>query len=220
VHGPACAPEALANNVAVINIEMRNCSKITSERMMEAIKTKTHAEHRRSAQRYAAEDGHPQGSPIFFSLSSSQYAGERIHEFSRTAHHFLTRFKFDLIVMPTHAGRFQRALLGSTTARVLSDADCPVLTMQHTAIVGPRSLEHRKWACAIGLSMDSEGVLRYARDAALRVGAKLSVIHETQSRRARQGLDALGREGLQLRPAAAPNTIRRRFSRSQLFCNL
>jgi nucleotide-binding universal stress UspA family protein len=85
--------------------------------------------------------------------------------------------KFDLIVMPTHAGRFRRALLGSTTARVLSHADCPVLTMQHTAIVGPRSLEHRKWVCGIGLSMDSEAVLCYARDAALGVGAKLSVIH-------------------------------------------
>lgn len=89
--------------------------------------------------------------------------------------------EFDLIVMPTHSGRFRRALLGSTTARVLSDAGCPVLTMQHTAIVGPRSLEHRTWVCAIELSGDSERVLRYALDAAFAVRAKLSVIHVIQA---------------------------------------
>ena len=30
---------------------------------------------------------------------------------------------FDLIIMPTHAGRFRRMLLGSTTAKVLNDAE-------------------------------------------------------------------------------------------------
>src|SRR5262245_4445685 len=39
--------------------------------------------------------------------------------------------RFDLIVMPTHAGRFRRMLLGSTTAKVLSDSGCPVLTTEH-----------------------------------------------------------------------------------------
>src|SRR6476660_4636528 len=39
--------------------------------------------------------------------------------------------KFDLIVMPTHAGRFRRFLLGSTTAKVLNDSQCPVLTTDH-----------------------------------------------------------------------------------------
>jgi hypothetical protein len=29
---------------------------------------------------------------------------------------------FDLIVMPTHAGRFRRMALGSTTAKVINDA--------------------------------------------------------------------------------------------------
>jgi len=38
----------------------------------------------------------------------------------------------DLIVMPTHAhGRFRRFLLGSVTAKVLHDTDCPVLTGVH-----------------------------------------------------------------------------------------
>src|SRR6266446_6754226 len=33
---------------------------------------------------------------------------------------------FDLIVMPTHSGKFRRMLLGSTAAKVLDDAECPV----------------------------------------------------------------------------------------------
>lgn len=85
--------------------------------------------------------------------------------------------KFDLITMPTHAGRFRQMLLGSTTARVLNEADCPVLTTQHAATGGPRSLEHRNWVCGIGLSSDSDRVLNYARNASLMAGAKLSVIH-------------------------------------------
>ena len=47
--------------------------------------------------------------------------------------------RFDLILMPTHAGRFRRMLLGSTTARVLNEASCPVLTMQHAETAAPRS---------------------------------------------------------------------------------
>ena len=69
---------------------------------------------------------------------------------------------FDLIVMPTHAGLFRRTLLGSTTAKVLNDADCPVLITQHAETISPRQLEHREWVCAIGLNADSQRVLRYA----------------------------------------------------------
>lgn len=89
--------------------------------------------------------------------------------------------KFDLIMMPTHAGRFRRMLLGSTTAKVLNASDCPVLTAQHAAAIAPRPLEHRKWVCALGLSSDSERVLRYATEAALAAGADLSLIHVNEA---------------------------------------
>ena len=59
--------------------------------------------------------------------------------------------KFDLIMVSTHAGRFRRLLLGSTTAKVLNYTDCPVLTTEHAETIVLRSLEHRKWVCAIGL---------------------------------------------------------------------
>jgi nucleotide-binding universal stress UspA family protein len=84
---------------------------------------------------------------------------------------------FDLIVMPTHAGRFRRMLLGSTTAKVLDDASCQVLTTEHAESTVPRPLEHRVWVCALSLGPDSERVLRIASHAAAEVRAKLSLVH-------------------------------------------
>lgn len=84
---------------------------------------------------------------------------------------------FDLIIMPTHAGFFRRTLLGSTTAKVLNDADCPVLTTQHAETISPRQIDHREWVCAIGFGADSERVLRYASRAAEAVHAHLTLVH-------------------------------------------
>ena len=86
---------------------------------------------------------------------------------------------FDLIIMPTHAGRFRQMLLGSTTAKVLNDADCPVMTTEHAEAVIPRTLKHRVWVCGIDLSQDSERVLRLASHAADEASAKLVVVHAT-----------------------------------------
>jgi len=85
--------------------------------------------------------------------------------------------RFDLIIMPTHAGVFRRTLLGSTTAKVLNDTDCPVLTTQHAETISPRQLEHREWVCAIGLNADSERVLRFTSQAAKDVHANLTLVH-------------------------------------------
>jgi|ERR1700683_2239191 len=87
---------------------------------------------------------------------------------------------FDLIVMPTHAGRFRRMLLGSTTAKVLFDADCPVLTSEYAETMAPKPLASRTWLCAISLNDGSERVLRAAAEAAGATGARLSVIHAIQ----------------------------------------
>ena len=84
---------------------------------------------------------------------------------------------FDLIAMPTHAGVFRRMLLGSTTAKVLNDADCPVLTTQHAETISPRPLEHREWVCAIGLTADSMRALRYASELAETFHVNLTLIH-------------------------------------------
>ena len=87
---------------------------------------------------------------------------------------------FDLIIMPTHAGRFRRMLLGSTTAKVLADADCLVLTSDHAEMIAPKPLETRNWLCAMSLNDDSERVLRAAAEAGEAAGARLSLIHAIQ----------------------------------------
>ena len=84
---------------------------------------------------------------------------------------------FDLVVMPTHAGRFRGLLLGSTTGKVLSRVPCPVLTTKHAETIVPAPLAHRAWVCAVSLSPDSWRVLAFASRVAATVGAKLFVIH-------------------------------------------
>jgi nucleotide-binding universal stress UspA family protein len=88
---------------------------------------------------------------------------------------------FDLIIMPTHTGTFRRMLLGSTTAKVLNDADCPVLTSTHALTIAPRPLEHREYLCTIGLGENSERVLSYARQMALQAHVQLRIIHAIQT---------------------------------------
>jgi nucleotide-binding universal stress UspA family protein len=89
----------------------------------------------------------------------------------------VARNGFDLIIMPTHAGTFRRMLLGSTTAKVLNDADCPVVTSRHAETIAPRPLAHREWLCAIGLGEDSKRVLHYAHQIAKQAQANLIIIH-------------------------------------------
>jgi nucleotide-binding universal stress UspA family protein len=89
--------------------------------------------------------------------------------------------KFDLIIMPTHTGIFRQMLLGSTTAKVINDADCPILTSRHAQTIAPRPLEHREWLCAIGLSSNSERVLRFSSQVAAQGHAKLSILHAVQA---------------------------------------
>ena len=49
--------------------------------------------------------------------------------------------KMDLIMMPTHGyGPFRRFILGSVTAKVLHDADCPVYRNERTFLLAPSRL--------------------------------------------------------------------------------
>jgi len=104
-------------------------------------------------------------------------AGDPAAEIVREAR----RGRFDVIMMPTHAGTFRRMLLGSTTAKVLDGANCPIVTSRHAETIAPRPLEHREWLCAIGLGEESERVLRYAHPLAQEAGAQLRIIHAVQS---------------------------------------
>ena len=124
-------------------------------------------------------------------------AGDPVRAISSAA----KKGNFDLIVMPTHAGRFRRMFLGSTTAGVLNEASCPVMTMQH-AEAPPRSAEHRRWVCAIGLSSDSERVLDFAKRVSSAAAAELSVIHAVPEGNGRSDTLMLSEEGMARRHIA------------------
>jgi len=63
----------------------------------------------------------------------------------------------DIITMPTHGyGPFRRFILGSNTAKVLHDADCPVWTGVHLEVVPAlASLPFRSILCAVDLGPQS-----------------------------------------------------------------
>lgn len=87
--------------------------------------------------------------------------------------------KFDLIVMPTHGyGPFRRFLLGSVTAKVLHDADCPVWTGPHMETAPPYpKISFRKILCALDLGPYSRTVLEWAWNFGREYGADLDVVH-------------------------------------------
>jgi nucleotide-binding universal stress UspA family protein len=89
----------------------------------------------------------------------------------------------DLIVMATHGyGPFRRFILGSVTAKVLHDADCPVWTGAHLPAVpageqASQQVPVKQIVCAVDLSSYSENVLDWAARLAKSFDARLFVIH-------------------------------------------
>jgi len=69
----------------------------------------------------------------------------------------------DLIMMPSHGlSAFRRYVLGSVTAKVLHDADCPVWTGVHIEEVRPSEQPFRKILCAVDLGPQSAKALAWA----------------------------------------------------------
>jgi len=85
----------------------------------------------------------------------------------------------DLIVMPTHGyGPFRRFILGSNTAKVLHDADCPVWTGVHLEDApAALSIPIRNVLCAVDLGPQSAQTLAWAANLAREFGARLTLLH-------------------------------------------
>src|ERR1051326_3746814 len=85
----------------------------------------------------------------------------------------------DLILMPTHAyGRFRRFLLGSVTAKVLHDAECPVWTgvpSEDNPFVTPPSFD--SIVCAVDSDRTCCPLISRARELTEALGASLQVVH-------------------------------------------
>ena len=94
---------------------------------------------------------------------------------------FAHREHTDIIVMPTHGyGPFRRFILGSNTAKVLHDADCPVWTGVHLE----ESLKDAEAPlasvlCAVDLGAQSSKTLFWAALLARAFGARLTLMHAT-----------------------------------------
>lgn len=87
----------------------------------------------------------------------------------------------DLIMMPTLGlGGFRRFLLGSVTAKVLHDADCPVWTGVHLENAPPlEKIEIHNVLCAVNLDAHARKVLEGASELAEEYRADLTVVHVT-----------------------------------------
>jgi nucleotide-binding universal stress UspA family protein len=87
----------------------------------------------------------------------------------------------DLVMMPTHGmGAFRRFLIGSVTAKVLHDLDCPVWTGAHTEAAPPLEQIHcRRILCAVDLKDRSQNVLEWAAWLAGEQQAELRIVHAT-----------------------------------------
>ncbi|SPE38157.1 UspA domain protein [Candidatus Sulfopaludibacter sp. SbA3] len=94
-----------------------------------------------------------------------------------------------LIVMPTHGhGPFRRFLLGSVTAKVIHDAECPVWTGPHMEDAPlPETICFCRVLCAVDLGLDSRAVLGWASAFAREYGSELATVHAIPSSNTRLG---------------------------------
>jgi nucleotide-binding universal stress UspA family protein len=84
-----------------------------------------------------------------------------------------------IIVMPTHGyGPFRRFILGSNTAKVLHDADCPVWTGVHMPeSLATAAIPLRRVLCAVDLGPRSERTYAWAAWLAGEFQAQLTLMH-------------------------------------------
>lgn len=101
-----------------------------------------------------------------------------------SAHHV------DLIMIPTQGmGIYRRLILGSTSAKVLHDADCPVWTGVHLENAPPlEAVVCQRILCAVDLKPAGAGVLDWASHLAEEYRAALTLLHVAPGGASRQKL--------------------------------
>jgi nucleotide-binding universal stress UspA family protein len=84
-----------------------------------------------------------------------------------------------LVMMPTRgSSAFRRFLLGSVTAKVLHDVNCPVWTSSHVTDAHPAvSVIPEVIVCAVDRTSQGDAISRWAADLAWNLRARLIVVH-------------------------------------------
>jgi nucleotide-binding universal stress UspA family protein len=102
----------------------------------------------------------------------------------------------DLIIMPTQGmGVYRRLIIGSISAKVLHDADCPVWSSVHTEKAPPHEkIRYHHICCAVDLRPQNAKVLEWACRFAKAYRAKLSLVHAGERAAAEQILAGLQKE--------------------------
>lgn len=113
----------------------------------------------------------------YFSVKFAIERGEAAQEIARYA----CANQSDLIVMPTRGmGLYRRLTLGSNTAKVLHDAECPVWTGIHLKNAPPLGQIHfRKVVCALDFLVNSSAILDWANGFTKEYQAELTLVHAT-----------------------------------------
>jgi nucleotide-binding universal stress UspA family protein len=85
----------------------------------------------------------------------------------------------DLVMMPTDGmSLYDRLMLGSVTARMLTELECPVWTDVHSDVAPAlEAIRLRKVLCAVDLTYRSRRVLEWASFLAAEYQAELTVLH-------------------------------------------
>jgi nucleotide-binding universal stress UspA family protein len=117
----------------------------------------------------------------------------------------------DVIMIPTQGmGIYRRLILGSTSAKVLHDADCPVWTGVHMENAPPlESVACQRILCAVNLKTASARVLNWASRLAEEYQAELTLVHVTPGGESQQRRSVVRSALEELQKAAAyPAAVR------------
>ena len=126
---------------------------------------------------------HAEGFDLFFG-----HRLQRLHDVKRLIEHgdaarkiieCAARHQADLIMIPTQGmGMYRRLIIGSTSAKVLHDADCPVWSGVHWEHVPPpEKIHYQRICCAVDLEPHSAKVLEWAVQFAQEYRAELTMLH-------------------------------------------
>lgn len=110
------------------------------------------------------------------SVRSIVIKGDPVREILRAA----ADEKIDLIVMPSHGyGAYERFLVGSVTAQVLHNGQCPVWAVPYGEGSASQPFGIHNVLCAVDFSTHSPKTVRLAQNVANEFGARLTLAHVT-----------------------------------------